>query len=183
LFVTPEVHPWVKTGGLGEVSAGLPPALRKLSIDVRLLMPGYSAVMAAPKSKRPVASIFGFSGLPDSRLYNAHTPGSDVPVWVLRCPFLFERDGGPYLDARGRDWADNHLRFGLLSRVAALLSGAQSPLGWQPDILHCNDWQSGLGPAYVHYSGLPCRSTIWRSRAFSRPMFYRPSVCRPKASA
>jgi starch synthase len=66
---------------------------------------------------------------------------------------LYERDGGPYLDPQGNDWPDNALRFGLLSHVAALLASAGSPLDWRCDVLHCNDWQSALAPAYLHWSG------------------------------
>jgi starch synthase len=64
---------------------------------------------------------------------------------------LFQRNGGPYSDSKGVDWADNALRFGLLSKVAAILGSRQSPLSWIPDVVHCNDWQTGLTPAYLHF--------------------------------
>jgi starch synthase len=53
----------------------------------------------------------------------------------------------------GQDWPDNVLRFGLLSYMSALLASDQSPLDWRPDILHCNDWQTGLAPAYLQFMG------------------------------
>src|SRR5690606_12186038 len=59
--------------------------------------------------------------------------------------------GGPYQDITGKDWTDNDLRFGLLCHVAALLASSHSPIGWRPRILHCNDWQAGLAPAYLHF--------------------------------
>jgi starch synthase len=51
------------------------------------------------------------------------------------------------------DWPDNAIRFGLLSRVAALLGQSASPLDWRPDVIHVNDWQTALAPAWLHYEG------------------------------
>ena len=74
-----------------------------------------------------------------------------VEVIVIDCPALYTREGGPYADSNGTEWQDNALRFGVLSYVAALLSGENTPLNdqWQPDVVHCNDWQTGLVPAYL----------------------------------
>ena len=77
---------------------------------------------------------------------------SGVPVIVVEHPSLYDRPGGPYQSESGEDWPDNALRFGLLSKVAAILAGASSPLGWRPDILHCHDWQTGLAPAYLRFA-------------------------------
>ncbi|MCP4041823.1 MAG: glycogen synthase GlgA, partial [Gammaproteobacteria bacterium] len=60
--------------------------------------------------------------------------------------------GGPYGDEMGHDWPDNALRFGLFSRVAARFGGAKNTTGWSPNIIHCNDWQTGLVPAYLAHS-------------------------------
>jgi len=70
---------------------------------------------------------------------------------LLDCPALYARPGDPYQDAQGADWPDNALRFGLLSRVAALLGAAGSPLEWRPEIVHCNDWPTALAPVYLHF--------------------------------
>ncbi len=78
---------------------------------------------------------------------------SGVPLLILACPELYERDGGPYLDAHGLDWPDNALRFGLLSYAAALLACARNPYSWRCDVVHCNDWQTALAPAYLHWWG------------------------------
>ena len=88
---------------------------------------------------------------PGARLLQGQTP-SGVPLSALDCPELYDRAGGPYQNEAGSDWSDNALRFGLLSHVAALLGSADSPLDWQPDVVHCNDWQTGLAPAYLHYA-------------------------------
>lgn len=153
LFVTPECAPWAKVGGLGEISAGLPPALRELGADVRVLMPAYPAVLQQASGLRRVARFEAEAGLPAATLLRGRLPDG-VPLLVLDCPPLYERLGGPYQDERGADYADNAVRFGLLSRVAARLASGASPLQWRPDVVHCNDWPTGLTPAYLKL-GLP----------------------------
>lgn len=74
-----------------------------------------------------------------------------LELLLLECPACYERHGGPYQDRTGQDWADNALRFGLLSKVAALLASRDTPLDWRPHVLHCNDWQTALAPAYLRY--------------------------------
>src|SRR5574340_542201 len=148
LFATPEAAPLIKTGGLADVSGALPAALRAIGVDVRILVPGYRQVIAQLGRHEAVATFDALPGFPSSRLLSGAMP-SGVPLLVLDCPPLYRRDGGPYQDASGHDWADNALRFGLLSRVAALLGGRESPLGWRPDLVHCNDWQTGLAPAWL----------------------------------
>ena len=151
LFVTSEIAPWQKTGGLGDISAALPTALAAAGVDVRVLIPAYPALRLAFPEARVIAEIAPPGGrLPGARILEAAT-AEGVPLLLLDCPACFDRPGGPYQTPQGRDWPDNPLRFGLLSRIAALLASSTSPLPWRPDILHCNDWQSGLGPAYLHY--------------------------------
>ncbi|HEX6298383.1 MAG TPA: glycogen synthase GlgA [Burkholderiales bacterium] len=139
LFVTPECAPLTKTGGLGDVSAALPAALRAQGLDVRTLIPGYREVLAG----EPVArlEVLGF----ECRVLEAGT------LLVLDCPELYVRDGGPYQTHEGQDWEDNALRFGVLSKAAALLGTPRSPLGWRPDVVHCHDWPAALAPAYLHF--------------------------------
>ncbi len=164
LFITSEVHPLNKTGGLGDVSAALPAALRQLGVDVRLLIPGYPQVLAGLKYKRKVTELVGLSQFPPAALLSAKLPVSasvDVPVFIIDCPGLYRREGGPYMDVAGRDWPDNALRFGLLAKVGAILACDASPLAWRPQVVHCNDWQSGLTPAYLHfYRGIKAASLM-----------------------
>ena len=150
LFVTSEAAPLVKTGGLADVSGSLPVALMHQGVDVRVLMPGYPAVMEGVKSKGRLTSFPALGELPASQVLAGKLPGG-VPLLIVDCPRLYERPGGPYQDTTGKDWADNDLRFGLLGYVAAMLSTSQSPVSWRPRILHCNDWQAGLAPAYLRY--------------------------------
>lgn len=161
LFVSSEVAPLIKTGGLADVSAALPFALRRLGDDVRVLMPGYPQVLRALESFKVDAFFSGIAGFPDFRLFFSVLPDG-VPLWVIDCPELFQRDGGIYQDGKGSDWPDNALRFGLLSKVAAILGSAESPVDWKPEVVHCNDWQTGLTPAYMHFSpgSVPCVMTV-----------------------
>ena len=152
LFATSEAAPLIKTGGLADVSAALPAALHNMDMDVRVLLPGYAQVLKALPSLQVIARL-GLPGFPDASLLAGTLPPDGVPLWVIDCPELYLRGGGPYQDEHGVDWTDNALRFGLLSKIAAVLSSASSPLEWKPDVVHCNDWQTALTPAYLHFAG------------------------------
>jgi len=149
LFATSEAAPLVKTGGLADVAGALPAALRTLGVDARLLLPAYRTVKAAMTGPRERCVLPAVAGLPAARLLEIRTENG-VPTYLLDCPALYDRDGGPYQDASGADWFDNALRFGLLSHAVAALGCASSPLQWRPQVIHCNDWQTGLAPAYLH---------------------------------
>lgn len=148
LFVTSEITPLIKTGGLADVSGALPAALRAIGVDVRVLVPGYPQVMEKMESAEVLATFSGIPGFPSSRLLFSIMK-SGVPLMVLDCPVLYQREGGPYSDSNGDDWADNPLRFGLLCKIAAMLGSGDSPISWHPDLVHGNDWQSGLTGAYL----------------------------------
>ncbi len=162
LFVTSELSPWIKTGGLGDAAAALPEALRTAGADVRILMPCYPALKMAFGNHLHRIDVPPLAGeFPASALCRASTE-SGIPLYLLDCDALYGRAGNPYLGPEGHDWLDNSLRFGLLSRVAAMLSSVSSPLDWMPDVLHCHDWQTGLAPAYLHYNS-PAPSNRARS--------------------
>jgi starch synthase len=152
LFVTPELAPWVKSGGLGDVSAALPAELRSIGIDVRLLVPAYPPLLAACADAKPVTDTLRLGGAFAPAKLLAAQPGA-VPLILVECAAYYERKGGAYQDSRGKDWPDSHLRFGLLSRVAALLGTVQSPFDWKPHVVHCHDWPAGLAPAYLRHAG------------------------------
>ncbi len=84
-------------------------------------------------------------------LLKATLPGTRLPIWLLDCPSLFEREGGPYTSTKGETWPDNAQRFAVFSRVIAAIATDQIGLDWQPDILHCNDWQTALAPVILHF--------------------------------
>ncbi|MBI1173662.1 MAG: glycogen synthase GlgA [Sideroxydans sp.] len=153
LFVTSEIYPLIKTGGLADVSGSLPLALRKLGADVRVLIPGYPSVLEKLQHTKVLAEFPSPAGnTAPARLLSAVMPDTALPLLVLDCPVLYNRSGGPYLAPTGRDWPDNAQRFGFLNQIGALLAGSATPLSWRPDVVHCNDWQSALIPALLHYS-------------------------------
>lgn len=149
LFASSEVHPLMKTGGLADVSASLPIALQEHGQDVRIIMPAYRQCLKQLEQMEKVASIKldGYH-LPVDIL-ETRLPDSEVILWLLHSPFHYDRDGGPYSHPDGGDWHDNAARFALLSRAAAAIAMNEAGLNWQPDILHCNDWQTGLAPALI----------------------------------
>ncbi|HEX5612488.1 MAG TPA: glycogen synthase GlgA [Burkholderiales bacterium] len=154
LFVTAELAPWAKVGGLGEVARDLPRALAREGADVRTLVPAYPALKEAFPHASIIADVRSPGGaFPAARILEAR---DGVPLYLLECDALYARPGGLYQSASGEDWRDNHLRYGLLSRFAALVAAEPSPLGWQPQIVHGNDWQTGLAAAYLAYADRPC---------------------------
>ncbi len=150
-FATSEIAPWVKTGGLGDVAGALPAALRAAGHDVRVLVPAYPALLQAFPEAREVARPHWLGGLLPTPGLRAAVAPDGTPLLLLDYPPYFDRAGNPYLGPEGRDWLDNHLRFGLLSRIAAWIGSDASTLDWQPDVIHCHDWQTGLAPAYLNY--------------------------------
>jgi starch synthase len=150
LFVASEAYPLVKTGGLGDVSYALPNALRQLGADVRLLLPGYPSVLEQ-LSLIEVHENIKLSSLSEPvRILAGTMRGEITPVYVIDYPALYDRDGGPYQDSKGKEWKDNALRFGILSKVAALF-GSHHFL-FKPHIIHCNDWQTGLVPTFLKFT-------------------------------
>jgi starch synthase len=161
LFVTSEMAPLIKTGGLADVSAALPAELHAMGVDVRVLLPGYAQVLKVVPGLEKFAQVEGLPGFPEVNLLQGTLPDG-VKFWVIDSPEMYQRGGGIYQDEHGEDWPDNALRFGLLSRVAALLGSAATPLPWKPDVVHCNDWQAALTPAYLHFmqGAAPCVVTV-----------------------
>ena len=148
LYITAELYPWVKSGGLGDVAAALPPALIAEGIDVRLLLPGFRGFLDAfPGITDIVRLTTPFAG-ERVRVGLARLPGTDSLAYLVDHPAFYDRAGNPYADPSGSDWPDNHHRFGLFGWIAAELArGADT--GWRPDILHGHDWHTGLAPAYL----------------------------------
>ena len=146
LFVTSEAHPLIKTGGLADVSGSLPKALAELGVDVRLIMPKYQAIKTAEeiyyKSTVRVNNA-------DANILETRLPGTQVLVWLVDCPEFFDSPGNPYVDEDGEPWANSAECFALFCRIAVEVAMNRGYLDWAPDIVHCNDWQSGLVPALL----------------------------------
>ncbi len=146
LFVTSEAYPLIKTGGLADVSGSLPQALDALGHDVRIVMPAYADVLAG-LGKLPSKRIHQIGGAIE--IFETKLPGSQVPVWLVANDGAFDRSGNPYLAENGKSWPDNAERFALLCRVAVEIAMNRVGFAWKPQIIHCNDWQSGLIPALL----------------------------------
>ena len=151
LFATSELADFVKVGGLGDVSSGLPRALRRHGVDVRILLPAYPQVIAKAGDITVVAHLPGSAGIEPCCIGETRLPDGIV-LYVVLAPSLYQRGGTPYCRPDGRDWPDNDLRFARLSLAAAQLAQGLPELGWLPDILHLNDWPGGLAPAYLRWA-------------------------------
>lgn len=153
LYVSSEVYPLAKTGGLADVSSVLPSALRQLGVDARILMPAYSGVIEGLGGQPVGPPLRTLPDLEAVQLFQGTLPealpGALTPVYAIGCASLYNRPGGPYVDTHGGDWPDNAIRFGVLSKIAALFGSGSGFEHWQPHIIHCNDWQAGLAPAYL----------------------------------
>ena len=160
LFVTSEVVPFVKTGGLADVSAALPQTLAELGHEVRIVVPKYGAV---DDRKFKIHEVVRLKDIKIElagkevifSLKSCFLPGQKIRVQIY---FL---DNQEYFGSRnslygdpmtGKDYPDNDERFIILNRAVFELI---IKLGWIPDIIHCNDWQCGLIPTYLKtvYSG------------------------------
>ena len=149
LFASSEVHPLMKTGGLADVSASLPAALAEHGQDVRIFMPAYRQCLQRIESSHTVATIKLDGYHLPVEIIETRLPGTEVIVWLLNSPYHFDRSGGPYSHPGGHDWEDNAARFALFCRAIVALAMDEAELNWKPDILHCNDWQTGLAPALL----------------------------------
>ena len=154
LFVSSEVVPFVKTGGLADVSAALPQTLAELGHEVRIVVPKYGAV---DDRKFKIHEVVRLKDI------NINIAGKEV-IFSLKSCFLpgqkirvqiYFLDNHEYFGSRNslyndpmsdKDYPDNDERFIILNRAVFELI---IKLGWIPDIIHCNDWQCGLIPAYL----------------------------------
>jgi len=147
LYISSEAFPLIKTGGLGDVAGSLPTALLKKSQDVRLLLPAYPEVLYKITKSKIIAESSYYNQ--PVKIIETRLPGSNVIVWLVDCPTIFNRPGGPYTDNQGQVWHDNALRFAIFCHAAVDISLNKLTPDWQPDVVHCNDWQSGLVPALL----------------------------------
>jgi len=147
LHVAAEIFPLVKTGGLGDVAAALPAALAEAGADVRLVLPGLPAILDALQAPRLVCELGPLFGAARIGLRLGRLDGGPLEAYVIDAPYLYRRQGTPYLDAAGAEWPDNLQRFALLGYVAAHLAAGELDPGWLPDVVHAHDWHAALACA------------------------------------
>ena len=146
LFASAEAHPLIKTGGLADVAGSLPRAIRHQRHDIRLVIPAYQSVLKQVEKYFLVAHL-ELEGVTQSvRILSGRLPGSTVTVYLVDSPEHFDRPGNPYSMKQGAVWPDNAERFTTFCRAIEALALDNAGLDWQPDIVHCNDWQTALVP-------------------------------------
>lgn len=156
LFVSAEVAPFAKVGGLGDVAAALPRALAALGVDVAVATPKYRSVTGplTPVTEFPVP-VGGQDRT--CAVFRGALPGSEVPVYFLGHDPYFDRPG--IYGEGNREYPDSLARFTFLSRAALALGPAVS---WIPDVIHANDWHTALVPVYLRSGtvALPAQSVL-----------------------
>lgn len=145
LSVTSECVPLVKTGGLADVAGALPGALSGQDWEMRTILPGYPRVLSAIGDAKPVKKYRSLLG-GSARVLA--TEKSGLSLYVLEAAHLYDRPGTLYLDDEGKDYSDNPERFAALCRAAADIA-TDGIEDWQPEVVHCHDWQAGLVPYYL----------------------------------
>jgi starch synthase len=154
LYVSPEVAPFAKTGGLADVAGSLPKALEAVGCDIRLVMPYYRTAkkgdLKASRLFQDVEiSLFGKTLRDD--IFSSKA-GGGIPLYLINKDEYFDRE---YLYGTPKgDYFDNAERFVYFCRMALLLC---KRLDFQPHVVHCNDWQTALIPVYLRtmYRGDP----------------------------
>jgi starch synthase len=149
LFAASEAAPLVKTGGLGDVCGSLPAALARLRQEPWLVMPAYAGVKDQVGGLSPVAQLTVEGVEEPVDVLRGEFPGSSVPCLLVDIPRFYARPGHPYLGPDGKDWPDNAERFAAFARAVVALALDRAGLGWQPTVVHCHDWQTGLVPALL----------------------------------
>lgn len=149
LIVASEVVPFAKTGGLADVAGTLPKALEAIGHEVRIIMPRYKSIDEEkfglkPSRLSPLFFDVPIGGETERAVFRSSSTGKNIPVYFIENDKYFNRDG-LYGDAKG-DYPDNGERFSFFCR--AVLEGLKAVF-FKPDVIHCNDWQSGLVPVYI----------------------------------
>ncbi|MBA4250312.1 MAG: glycogen synthase GlgA [Chlorobiaceae bacterium] len=166
LFVTPELFPFVKTGGLADVSSALPQMLTELGHEVRILVPKYGAIDSRKYKIHDVVRLKDIAIKIGEKKQIFSLKSSFLPSQRVRVQIYF-LDNQDYYGSRkslysdpltGVDYKDNDERYILMARAVFELI---QRLGWTPDVIHCNDWQSALIPAYL--------KTLYSADSFFHP--------------
>lgn len=150
LQVSAEIFPLLKTGGLADIAGAMPRALSAAGCEVRVLLPGFAAVLEDLQELQPGLELTAPWGQ-GVVVRRGRLASLDLMAYVIDAPQLYLRAGGPYQDAQRQPHADNHRRFALLSFAAAELACALDA-EWQPQVVHSHDWHAALASAYMAFS-------------------------------
>jgi starch synthase len=150
LYASSEAHPLIKTGGLADVAGSLPRAIRNLRHDIRVVVPAYQSALKQAEKFTLVAHIEPDGVKHPVRIFSGRLPGSTVTLYLVDSPAHFDRPGNPYTMPQGSVWPDNAERFTVFCRAIEALALDAAGIGWQPDLVHCNDWQTALVPPLLN---------------------------------
>ncbi|MGE5314114.1 MAG: glycogen synthase GlgA [Acidobacteriota bacterium] len=153
LFVTSEADPFAKTGGLADVSSALPQMIKELGHEIRIMMPRYGTISERKFKLHDVIRLREIPIQVGNQTRVAHVNSSfisnlkaKVQVYFLANKEMYDRPGMYVHPTSKKDYEDNDDRFIFFCRGVL---DTLKLLGWKPDIIHCNDWQTGLIPAYI----------------------------------
>jgi starch synthase len=147
VLIASEAVPFAKTGGLADVAGALPRALARIGVEAMLFLPCYRQARDAgiPLVDSGISlSIPVGRNTFEARIQIGVIPGSDVTAYLIDRPAYFDRASLYQQD--GVDYPDNCERFIFFQRAAI---EAIRALDLRPDVIHCNDWQTGLIPLYL----------------------------------
>jgi starch synthase len=150
-YLSSEVSPFAKTGGLGDVTGAFPKALKMQNQEVRVIMPKYKSIN---ERKYILREVIRLKDIPVTinnvtrtiNVKSAFLPDSKVQIYFVEIPELFSRTGIYTDPATGKDFPDNAERFAYFCKGAL---ETLKILSWRPDVIHCNDWQTSLVPYYL----------------------------------
>ena len=160
LYLASEVAPFAKAGGLADVTGALPKALKGFNQEIRLMLPKYKFINERKYILREVirlreipVTVNGKTEI--ANVKSAFLPDSKVQIYFIEIGDYFNRPG-IYMDPKtNKPYKDNAERFAFFSKAAL---ETLRILSWQPDIIHCNDWQTAAIPVYL--------KTVYQSEAF-----------------
>ena len=149
LIAATEIYPLAKTGGLADAVAALGAALAGLDYDVHFVLPAYAEALEHVWADGTLRHLPAINGLEDGMLLSGRMPDSGVPIHLIDLPSLYRDGGGLYVDENGKERADNAERFAAFAHAVCALALGELSLP-RFDIVHCNDWQTGLVPLLLH---------------------------------